>query len=59
MEKIILTTPVEHIPTCQKSGSQACHDTIHTKVNWNRDDLNLMGKILDNYLPNENKNKKS
>jgi len=50
MEKTILTTPVEHIPTCQKSGSQACRDFIHLKQSWNRNDLDLMTRIIDNYI---------
>ena len=53
MEKIILTTPIEHIPTCIKSGAQACKDYIHTKQNWTRNDLDLMAQIISNYLPNE------
>jgi len=54
MDKIILTTPEMHTPTCPKSGKEVCRDVLHRKTDWTREDLNLLSKILDNYL-NENR----
>ena len=51
MDKIILTTPVVHNPPiCQTSGANACKDFIHLKTCWSKDDLDLMGRILQNYI---------
>lgn len=46
-------TPVQHAPSCSKSGPNRCQDILHNKECWTADDLRIMGVILNNYFPPE------
>lgn len=39
-----------HNAGCPGKDGNKCQDVIHTKTCWSKQDLELLEKILDNYL---------
>ena len=45
----VYDTPIEHGPTCPKSGINTCKDMLHRKEHWTKEDKQLLAKIVKQY----------